>query len=126
MGGEPLDHNSLEEVELSKGVHRLPEPGMAIDRELAGVGQVPEWPLLEEGVVALDVIEDLGGQDEEPAIDPVPVPMGLLEEGGHPVAFDVECPEPTRRLHRGDRGQPSLRPVELDQSVTSTSATPSP
>ena len=71
--------------------------------------------LLEGGGVAVDVIDHLGVEDHEPAVDPVGLGFGLLAEVGDGVAVEVQYAEPSGGVDGGDGGEPAVALVELDQ-----------
>ena len=68
----------------------------AVDRESA------ERFSLEERFVVIDVVEHPPVQDEESAIDPTLLGLGLLAKLANPVAIEVKSPESGGGSHRGD------------------------
>src|SRR3989304_9046988 len=86
--------------------HELPVPGERLERLL-----------LELGVVALYVVEDLRFEDEEGAVYPALRCLGLLGELGHHLALYLEVPEPRRRPYGSEGGYPAVRGVEGKEPV---------
>lgn len=102
---------------VAQGVHGLPEAVVAIGGELAFMGQALHGFTLPDGGVAVDVVDDLGGEDEEAAVDPGAVPVGLFLEAGDLGFREIECAKATGWLGGGQGGQFALFPVEGDQGA---------
>lgn len=100
---------------VAQGVHRLPEAVVAIGGELAFVGQALHGFALPDGGVAIDVVDDLGGEDEEAAVDPGAVAVGLFLEAGDLGFRQVEGAKAAGGLGGGQGGQFALFTVEGDQ-----------
>src|ERR1019366_2038305 len=60
----------FEDVALANGVHALPERRMTIRHQLTIPGEPLERLLFKMCLVAVDVVEDLGLEDEEGAVNP--------------------------------------------------------
>ena len=63
-----LDH-VLQHLLVLQGVHRAPEALMLEGKQLIGLDQPPEGRL-DQLLALLQIVEDLGAEDEEAAIDP--------------------------------------------------------
>ena len=86
---------------------------MPIGCQSAFLGQLLEWALLPDVLVAFQVVENLRLQNEEAAVDPTSVADGLLNELPDEFAVNVLRAESPRRLHRGDRCVGIHRVMEL-------------
>src|SRR5439155_10941043 len=62
-----------------------------------------------------DRVERLPPENEEPAVHPPLVDLGLLAELRSEIASDVQLAETPRRPHARDRRELSLRAVELEE-----------
>src|SRR5688572_2713993 len=95
----------------------MPEPLVAIRRQLS-VGRQPlERRVLEKSVVALDVVEHLRLQHEESAIDPPLTDLRLLREFGDKVAVENQSTKTRRRTNRGDGSQFAVASMEFQQGA---------
>ena len=63
---------------VAQRVHRLPEPFVTIGGQLTLACEALERLLLPHGVIAGNVVEHGGGEDEEAAVDPAAVANGLF------------------------------------------------
>src|SRR5579883_3505926 len=90
----PRGPEALEEPEVAEGVHALPELPVAIGHELALAGEAFQRLALPARLVVVDVMEDLGLEDEEAAVDPSLAGLGLLGELGDAVALEDQAAEP--------------------------------
>src|SRR4029077_2007485 len=88
---------------VAERVHRLPEPVVTIGGQLTFACEALERLLLPHGVVARNVVEDGGGEDEEAAVDPAAVPSRLLLKRIHLDVVELERPEAPRRADGGQR-----------------------
>src|SRR6266550_571871 len=104
----------FEGAALPHRVHRAPVPLMPEDRELSLACEALERLALEDRVGA-DVVERLPPEDEEAAVDPALVQLGLLAELLGELAADVQLAEAARRPNSGDRRELSLLAVELEE-----------
>src|SRR5690349_15937606 len=103
---------------VAQRVHRLPEAGVAVYPELSVAGEVAQRLALKWGGITGDVVQDLRGQQHEPAVDPATLGLRLLAEAVDPaVAVDVEHPEAAWRLHCCDRRQRGVAPMRRGQRV---------
>lgn len=69
-------------------------------------------------MVAINIIQHLGGEGEETAVDEQVQVLGLFPEALHGVgALKLEHAEPFSRFDRGERGQLAVGLVELDQRL---------
>src|SRR3972149_12010433 len=90
---------------------------MVVCPELPGPGERLERFLLELGVVALYVVEDLRFEDEKGAVYPALRCLWLLGDLGHHLALYLEVPEPRRRPYGSERGYPAVGAVEGKEPV---------
>src|SRR3954465_10021160 len=102
---------------VPEAVHVLPVAGMAVGGQLAVVGQALERLALPDRLVALDVVEDAGLEDEEAPVDPAAVAGGLLAERLDAVALERERAEAAGRLDRRQGREHALLAVEFDQGA---------
>ena len=102
---------------VAQGVHGLPEAVVTEGGELAFQGQTFHGLSLPDGGVAFDVVDDLGGEDEEAAVDPGAVAVGLFLEASDLVlaVVQIERAEAAWWLGGGEGGEFALFPVEGDQ-----------
>ena len=118
---------SFEIVFITQRIHRLPEPIVKVNAELAVRSQPFHRLALPHGRVAGDVVADLGRQHEEPAVDPSAIAERLLLEPGDPIALVAQRAKAARRLCSRDGRQQAAAAVLVDRScVISTLPTPSP
>ena len=87
---------------VAQGIHGLPEAGVTVGGKLTVAGQALHRLTLPERSVAVDEVDDVRGQHEEPAIDPGTVALGLLLEALDLIAVEVERAETPRRLDGGE------------------------
>src|ERR1700704_6408246 len=83
----------LEVPLLAQRVHGLEEAVVAVRHQLAVCGQLLEHLALERRVGPGDVVQDGGLEDEEAAIDPSHVDLGLLREAGNAFAVELDRTE---------------------------------
>src|SRR3546814_20580209 len=93
-------------------VHALPEALMPVGHQLPLGGESLQRFPLPHRLVPVDIIEDLGLEDEERAIDPAVPAVRLLLEAGDAISVELEAAEPSRRPYRGPRGELAVGPVE--------------
>src|ERR1043165_9467883 len=107
----------LQHLLVPQGVHRLPESAVAVRGELAVPGQLAERLPLPDGLVAVDIGDRARLENEEPAVDPRPVPGGLFVEllDSGPARGDGDRAEPAGRLDRGHRRPAAFAAMEGDQ-----------
>jgi len=74
-----------------------------------------EGRALEDRVVSVDIVENLGLEHEEPAVDPPFAHLWLLRELRHEVAIEHETAEACRRAHRRNGRELPVATVELEQ-----------
>ena len=86
------------------------KPGVPVGHQLAVRAQPLQRRLLEDGLVAFDVVDHFRRQHQKAAIDPGAVALRLFAKAGNLICgIDIECAETTWRLNRGDgREQPVL------------------
>src|SRR4030095_8292416 len=65
--------------------------------------------------VIFQVIEDARLEDEEPAVNPTLSRLRLFGKLQHPNSIQHQTAETRRRAYRGDRGQPAMPAVKLDE-----------
>src|SRR4051812_44362786 len=70
----------FQELLLAQRVHRLPEAAVLVSGELAVAHQAFHRRALENRIVAFDVVEYRGLEDEESSVDQSAVSRGLLPE----------------------------------------------
>src|SRR3546814_15687087 len=97
----------------AEGVEVLPEPVVPVGDQLALLGQCLERLAFPGGLVAVDVVEHLGLEDEEAAVDVVAVVVRLLAEAAHPLfagqqAEGAEAAGLGPRRHGGQRSRPAV------------------
>lgn len=81
--------------------------------ELPGPGQSLHRPYR---LVTLDVVQDLGREYEEAAVDIPVLAARLLDEGGDAIIGDLQRAEAARRPHRSDGRKPPMSAMEGKQS----------
>ncbi len=106
----------LEHVLFLQRIHARPEAEMAECHQLAVAREPFDRLTLPDGVVAVDVVEHAWIEREEAAVNPAFAVLGLLLEGGDLVAVESDTAEAGGRPHRGDRRQPPVPLVEIDQA----------
>ena len=106
----------LEVVAVAQRVHRLPEPLVTVGGELTLPCERAHRLLLPHGVITIEVATDPWRKHEKTTIGPAAVPPRFLLELPHPLAIDIERPEPTWRLHRGHGRVGALVAVKRDES----------
>src|SRR5215210_2450639 len=113
----------LEDPQIAKGIHRLPEAEVLERDQLAVRRKTLEGLALEQDVVAGDPLEDRRLEDEEAAIHPGAVANGLFLEGPNAwcndaadrfVIVDVEGSKTAERLYGRDGSKPAVRAMELE------------
>jgi hypothetical protein len=102
----------FENVPFTDRVHALPERFVAESHQLTVARQPFERFFLEVRCVVVDVIEDLGLQDKEGAVDPTFTGLGLFREFGNRVAVEFEVSEARRRADRRQRSVFAVRAME--------------
>src|SRR5919112_2964724 len=112
----------LEHPQVAQRVHRLPEAAVLEGDELAVRREALEGLALEEDLVPGDPVEDRRLEDEEPGVHPGAIANRLFLERADArrhdasdgrVVLDLQGPEATERLDRGDRRLATLRSMEL-------------
>jgi hypothetical protein len=69
---------------------------------------------LPRGLIAINKIDNLGAQNEEPAIDPSPVTRWFFLKALNAGAFAQKRTITPRRLHRCDRGKLAMLVMKSD------------
>ena len=93
-GGTAGRPHIVEERHLAKGIHRLPEAMMAIDRQLALGGELLQQGFFERDVfIGTDQFKGPLVEYKEPTIDPTVGDLRFLLETGNPIVFDGEFAE---------------------------------
>src|SRR3546814_1189910 len=95
-----------EKMLVAEGVEVLPEPVVPVGDQLALLGQCLVRLAFPGGLVAVDVVEHLGLEDEEAAVDVVAVGVRLLAEAAHTL-FAGQAAE-GREAARIERNKPHL------------------
>src|SRR5215510_9499631 len=92
---------------------------MSVRTELAIPDQSLDGFTLEHRIVAVDVVEDLGFQNEESRVHPPNIFDGFLAELAHGAAtvLDVDDAKSARVPHRGHRRDLVLPSVQFDHLV---------
>src|SRR5437870_13416321 len=104
----------FEGAPLAHRVHRAPVALVAEHGELPLARKALKRLALECGLGA-DVVERLPPENEETAVDPALVELGLLAELLSEFASDVQLAKTARWPHARDRRELSLRAVGLEQ-----------
>src|SRR2546421_10092748 len=102
-GGLPRAPKLVEQWLFADGVHRLPVAGMLVTRQLSLSGQALHRLPLEHGLIGFQVVEDLRGHDEIPAVDPAVVADRLLREADDAIAVEDELAKAGHRAYPGDQ-----------------------
>src|SRR5262245_38345740 len=71
---------SFEHFQIANGVHALPEVAVPIGHQLSRLGQPLQGLSLQRGFVAVNILQDLGFQNEESAVYPSFADLWLLGE----------------------------------------------
>src|SRR5580704_12711279 len=87
---------------VAQGVHRLPEAEVPIGAQLIVLGEPSQRLMLEHGRVTVDVIEYLGTEHEEPAVDRRIRVGWLFGERANPIAVQFERAKSTGWNDGGD------------------------
>src|SRR5690606_3246285 len=88
---------------------------MAVRHQLPVLRESLKWCVLELRVVAVDVLEHLRLYHEERAVDPAFAGLRLLRERRDAVALELQRTEARRRSHRCQRGETTVRTVEVEE-----------
>src|SRR4051794_34794344 len=102
---------------VAEAVHVLPVARVPVGGQLAVIRQALKGLALPDRLVALDVVEDAGLEDEEAPVDPATVAGGLLAERLDPVSLERERTEAAGRLDRRQGREHALLAVEFDEGA---------
>ena len=100
---------------VAQRVHALPEIGVTVRHQLPVAGEAFHRFFFPGRLIAFDVLEDLGLQAEERAVDPSFDGLGLLGKLLDAVAFKDHAAESCRRPDGGDGRELAVRLVERQQ-----------
>lgn len=98
-------------------IDRLPEPRVAIGSQFTVAREADERLLLPHRIIALDVIEHLGLQHKEPAVNLRRAVVGLFADVADRVIAGRQCKrtEASEWLHSGERSMAPLRMMVSDE-----------
>ena len=99
---------------VPQGIHGLPESRVAVSDELTFHRQPLHGLTFPDGAIPLNVINDLGREDEKATIHPGAIALGFFFKGEDLVAAQVEGPKAPRRLDGGQGGKLAMFPMEGD------------
>src|SRR5437016_2687198 len=105
----------VEMVLVAQRIHRLPEAAVEMRRKRTLSCQTLQRLALPHGGIAFYVIENRRRQDEETAVDPAAIALGLFLKAGDEPVFQHKRTKAARRLHRGERRLDLPRAVVRDQ-----------
>jgi len=88
---------------------------MSVCRELPGFSQSGKRRMLEDGVIAVDVIEDFGLEDEESAVDPTLASLRFLIEPNDEIILELQSAKTSRGPDRRQRRQASVVFMKCDE-----------
>src|SRR5579862_1332188 len=90
---------------------------MPVGDELAITSKAFERFAFQDRVVAFEVPQHPGFKDEEAAVDPTFPNLWFFGELFDVVTFEDEAPKASRRTDGGDRGQPAVSAMEIQQAL---------
>ena len=84
--------------------------------ELSIGGKLVHRLLLPDRAVAVDIVEDLWGENKEAAVDVAAISHRLLFEFLHELPFELERTEASRRTDGGDGREPAVLTMKREEA----------
>src|SRR6185312_10607349 len=99
---------------IAQSIHGLPKAFMNKSVQLTIVGQPSQWLFFPQSGVVTDVVDHASVQHEKTAVNISAIADRFFYKLTNFAAVEIELPEPSGRLYRGDRRQSTMLAVKVE------------